>query len=74
MTYIWYADSFLWQASLSQQKAQLDEGEHEHLEDIVTEMRERAEDNTMLLQQNVCKDIPWLWKQFCSHLSLYSLR
>jgi type I restriction-modification system DNA methylase subunit len=31
--------------SLSQRKAQLDKEEREHLEDIVTEMRERVEDN-----------------------------
>ncbi len=31
--------------SLSQRKAQLDKAEREHLEDIVTEMRERVEDN-----------------------------
>ena len=31
--------------SLSQQKAQLDKEEREHLEDVVTEMRERVEDN-----------------------------
>ena len=41
---------------------------------FVIEMRERAENNVKLLQQNVCKDIPRLWKQFCSRLSLYSLR
>jgi hypothetical protein len=32
-------------ASLSQQTAQLDKAEREHLEDVVTEMRERVEDN-----------------------------
>jgi hypothetical protein len=31
--------------SLSQRKAQLDKEEREHLEDVVTEMRERVEDN-----------------------------
>ncbi|SEO75703.1 N-6 DNA Methylase [Halorientalis persicus] len=31
--------------SLSQRKAQLDKSEREHLEDVVTEMRERVEDN-----------------------------
>ncbi|WP_251330656.1 BREX-5 system adenine-specific DNA-methyltransferase PglX [Haloplanus pelagicus] len=31
--------------SLSQRKAQLDKDEREHLEDVVTEMRERVEDN-----------------------------
>ena len=31
--------------SLSQQKAQLDKAEREHLEDVVTEMRDRVEDN-----------------------------
>ncbi|WP_435066699.1 BREX-5 system adenine-specific DNA-methyltransferase PglX [Haloplanus sp. C73] len=31
--------------SLSQRKAQLDKAEREHLEDVVTEMRERVEDN-----------------------------
>ena len=32
-------------ASLSQRTAQLDKAEREHLEDVVTEMRERVEDN-----------------------------
>jgi len=32
------------QAILSQQKAQSDEGEREHLEGIVTEIRERVEE------------------------------
>jgi len=31
--------------ALSQRKAQLDKEEREHLEDVVTEMRERVEDN-----------------------------
>ena len=41
--------------SLSQHKAQLDKAEREHLEDIVTEMRDRVEDNVrfQLTQQGL---------------------
>ncbi|WP_049931195.1 BREX-5 system adenine-specific DNA-methyltransferase PglX [Halosimplex carlsbadense] len=41
--------------SLSQRKAQLDKGEREHLEDVVTEMRDRVEDNVrfQLTQQDL---------------------
>ncbi|GGN94924.1 BREX-5 system adenine-specific DNA-methyltransferase PglX [Haloarcula pellucida] len=41
--------------SLSQQQAQLDKAEREHLEDIVTEMRDRVEDNVrfQLTQQGL---------------------
>jgi hypothetical protein len=41
--------------SLSNQKAQLDKAEREHLEDVVTEMRDRVEDNVrfQLTQQGL---------------------
>ncbi|WP_135304845.1 BREX-5 system adenine-specific DNA-methyltransferase PglX [Haloarcula amylovorans] len=41
--------------SLSQQKAQLDKAEREHLEDVITEMRDRVEDNVrfQLTQQGL---------------------
>ncbi|WP_353635629.1 BREX-5 system adenine-specific DNA-methyltransferase PglX (plasmid) [Halobacterium sp. NMX12-1] len=45
--------------SLSQRKAQLDKEEREHLEDVVTEMRERVEDNVEFqLTQNGLDDEP----------------
>jgi hypothetical protein len=42
-------------SSLSQRKAQLDKAEREHLEDVVSEMRERCEDNVrfQLTQQDL---------------------
>jgi hypothetical protein len=42
-------------ASLSQRTAQLDKAEREHLEDVITEMRERVEDNVeyQLRQQDL---------------------
>ena len=44
---------------LSQRKAQLDKAEREHLEDVVTEMRERVEDNVEFqLTQNGLDDEP----------------
>ncbi|WP_430506173.1 BREX-5 system adenine-specific DNA-methyltransferase PglX [Haloparvum sp. PAK95] len=45
--------------SLSQRKAQLDKEEREHLEDVVTEMRERVEDNVdFQLKQKGLDDEP----------------
>jgi type I restriction-modification system DNA methylase subunit len=45
--------------SLSQRKAQLDKEEREHLEDVVTEMRERVEDNVEFqLTQKGLEDKP----------------
>ncbi|WP_423751512.1 BREX-5 system adenine-specific DNA-methyltransferase PglX [Salinirarus marinus] len=45
--------------SLSQRKAQLDKAEREHLETVVTEMRERVEDNVEFqLTQNGLDDEP----------------
>jgi len=45
--------------SLSQRKAQLDKEEREHLEDVVTEMRERVEDNVEFqLTQKGLEDEP----------------
>ena len=42
----------------SLRKTQLNKGEGERLEDIVTVMRGRVEASIKLLQQSGCKDVP----------------